>query len=410
MIGQDALVPLLIKNENKIVLLVLDGLGGLPREPGGKTELETAKTPNLDSLAEKSTLGLTDAIARGITPGSGPAHLGLFGYDPLQYQIGRGVLEALGIGLELTPRDVAARANFATRNENGVITDRRAGRISTERNLELCALLQGRIAQIDDVQILIRPGREHRFVVLFRGDNLSGDLSETDPQKEGRKPPPAAPLPPPDDPGHASAARTARIVNGFVARVNEILADQHPANTLLLRGLAKVPHIPSMETRYGVRSACIATYPMYRGLAKLVGMTLLPTGDSLVDQVRTLKDHSASYDFFFLHYKKTDSAGEDGNFEAKVAAIEHFDQHLPQVLALRPEVVVVTADHSTPCALRGHSWHPNPFLLCSPSCRPDGLREFSEKSCARGSLGRFPAKEAMPLLLAHALRLGKYGA
>lgn len=403
MLSDEIIQSLIVKNDSKIVLIVADGLGGLPREIDGKTELEVAAKPNLDSLAARSICGATVPISPGITPGSGPSHLALFGYDPVKYQIGRGVLEALGLGMEMTPQDLAARANFATMDREGRITDRRAGRIPTERNMELCRKLQQAIPGIDDVEVIIRHGKEHRFVVLFRGEGLAGGLPDTDPQKEGLKPiMPSALF---DD-----MARTVRVVNEFMARANQVLKDDSPANTVLLRGFAKHPDIPSLAERFGLRAAAIAVYPMYKGLAKLVGMTELETGQTVEDEFETLSLYYRDFDFFYLHVKKTDSFGEDGNFNAKVQVISELDGCLPAVLRLQPEVIVVTADHSTPSKLRGHSWHPNPFLLHSAYVLPDGVDEFTERNCARGGLGIFPAVEAMPLMLAHALRLAKFGA
>jgi 2,3-bisphosphoglycerate-independent phosphoglycerate mutase len=403
MLSDELLKPLLVPNDKKIVLIVADGLGGLSMEEGGQTELETAVKPNLDALAKKSCLGQTVPISPGITPGSGPAHLALFGYDPLKYQIGRGVLEALGINLEMTPRDVAARANFATMNSDGIITDRRAGRIPTEKNVELCAKLQAAIKKIDQAEVIIRHGKEHRFVVLFRGHNLCGELADTDPQHEGLK-------------AHrsrymcADGQPTSLIVDKFVAMANEVLKNEHPANTILLRGFAKHPDIPSMYDRFGIKTAAIAAYPMYKGLAKLVGMTELETGPSAEEEFRTLDRNYDKFDFFYIHIKKTDSYGEDGNFAAKVKVIEELDAALPLVTKLNPDVLVITGDHSTPARLKGHSWHPNPFLLCSPFVRTDGFNAFNEQNCARGSLGTFPSVEAMPLMLANALKLDKFGA
>jgi len=396
----DILTSLVTKTDSKIVLLVMDGVGGLPIN--GKTELEAANTPNLDRLVKENVCGLTDSIERGITAGSGPGHLGLFGYDPTEYEIGRGVLEALGVGLEMTPLDVAARGNFATRNETA-ITDRRAGRIPTELNQKLCAKMAEAIPEIDGVKVIIHSGMEHRFVVLFRGEGLDGRIADADPQQVGLPPKLATALAP-------EAEHTAEIVNAFIRKAEEVLKDEHPANTILLRGFAKYPDIPSMEQRFGLTPAAIATYPMYRGLAKLVGMTLLDTGKTVADEIETLKEHWNSFDFFFVHVKKTDSYGEDGNFEKKVSIIEEVDKAIPDLLALKPDVLVVTADHSTPAMLKSHSWHPNPFLLVNKYIRPDEVTYFSERAFVHGGLGRFLAKDGIALMLAHALKLKKFGA
>jgi 2,3-bisphosphoglycerate-independent phosphoglycerate mutase len=369
----------------------------------GRTELEAATHPNLDRLTAKSACGLIDPISYGITPGSGPSHLALFGYDPFRYEIGRGVMEALGIGLTLTKDELAARGNFATVDEKGVIVDRRAGRISTEKNREICHFLQNAIKEVAGVQVSIHPGKEHRFVILFHGKELRDDLTDADPQKDGLKAKGTEGLTP-------EAQRTAEIVNGYLRRATEVLKPLHPANTIMLRGFSKIPDIPTMAERFKLRPAAIATYPMYRGLAKLVGMEILETGETYRDEVETLKSHFHRYDFFYLHFKKTDSAGEDGNFKMKVKAIEEIDRVLTAILKLKPDVLVITGDHSTPTLLKSHSWHPNPILLYSKYIRPDGIRRFTERHCQKGQLGRFPAVDILPLMLANGLRLKKFGA
>jgi len=400
---EDIIRQLQVANDAKIVLVVMDGLGGMPRPEDGKTELEIANSPNLDSLARQSVLGLLDPIAPGITPGSGPAHLSLFGYDPIKYQVGRGVLEALGIEMTLTADDLACRANFATRDENGNITDRRAGRIPTEKNQELVKKLASAITKIEDIKVTIKPGKEHRFVVVFTGEGLADGLSESDPQQTGVPPLAIRPLQP-------AAEKAARIANAFIDRLTEVLKEEKPANTCLLRGLAKCPKLTSMETAFGVKAAAIASYPMYRGLSKLVGMEVLATGTTVADEVETLKEHYDDYNFFYLHVKKTDSAGEDGNLEAKVKAIEGFDELLPKILELKPEVLAITADHSTPVLMKGHSFHPVPLLINSRLTRRDRAGAFSEKECALGVLGRSRSVELMPQLLGYAGKLGKFGA
>jgi 2,3-bisphosphoglycerate-independent phosphoglycerate mutase len=392
--------------QTKIIQLVLDGLGGLPRELDGKTELEAAHTPNLDALAARSELGLAVPVAPGITPGSGPAHLSLFGYDPLTYDIGRGVLEALGIGFDLQPEDVAARGNFCSVDEEGRITDRRAGRIPTEFNEKLVALL--RKVELPGIETFVETVKEYRFVLVLRpveGQTLYANILDTDPQKLGVPPLPATAQ------DKASEA-TAALVNEWIAAAREILKDHHPANSLNLRGLAKDPGLPKFADVFGLKAAAIATYPMYRGVAKLVGMAVVPvTGEALEDEVAALRAHWDQYDYFFFHVKKTDSAGEDGDFDRKASVIEHVDEAVvPAILDLEPDVLIVTGDHSTPAALRSHSWHPVPTLLWSRACRPDGVAEFGERACGRGSLGVFAATNELPLALGHALRLNKYGA
>ena len=386
---------------SKIVLLVLDGLGGLAGPETGKTELETARTPNLDRLAAKGICGISERIGAGITPGSAPGHLGLFGYDPVSSNIGRGVLEAVGIDFELEAKDVSARGNFCAVDEAGLITDRRAGRISTEKCVELCQLLDGMV--IDKVKVLVRPVRDHRFVAVFRGDDLSPDVSESDPQQAGVAPNSINALSRADE-------RMAGIANQFVAEAKVVLAGKRPANMVLLRGFSQRPHFPSMSEIYRLKPAAIASYPMYRGLARLVGMDVLETGEGIEDEFKTLAENYADYDFFFVHVKGTDSAGEDGDFDRKVKAIEQVDSALPKLTGLQPDVIVVTGDHSTPAVLKGHSWHPVPTLLYAKSCRTDGVSEFSESACIAGGLGRFAATEIMPLAMAHALKLNKFGA
>lgn len=401
MIGLDQIKDIARPTPSKIVLLVMDGLGGLPHPKTGKTELETAKTPNLDRLAKEGICGLVDTVGPGITSGSAPGHLALFGYDPLKFTVGRGVLEALGIDFELQEGDIAARGNFCTIDSSGLITDRRAGRIATAKCAELCHLLDG--LKIEDVDLLVSPVREHRFVVVFRGPGLLSELSDSDPQREGMPPKDVVPL-------SAEAAKAAYIANQFIARARATLADHHPTNMVLVRGFAHYPHFPKMSEVFKLKPAAIASYPMYRGLAKVVGMEVLATGPSIEAELATLAQHYDSYDFFLLHVKEIDLAGEDGDFERKAEIIEKVDAALPRLISLNPDVIIVTADHSTPALLRGHSWHPVPFLLRSNWCRPDQVQEFSEKACSLGSLGRFPGTQVMPLALANALKLGKFGA
>jgi len=401
MLPEEVLRSLAIQTDSKLILVVIDGVGGLPVR--GKTELEAAKIPNLDRLASKSICGLIDPISYGITPGSGPSHLALFGYDPFQYEIGRGVMEALGIGLTLTRDDLTARGNFATIDEQGIIVDRRAGRIATEKNRKICDVLGNEIKEVEGVRISIYPGMEHRFVLVFQGEGLRDDLTDADPQKDGLQAKGTEGL-------SQEARRTAEVVNLYLKKANEVLRPFHPANTILLRGFSKIPHIPTMSDRFKLRPAAIATYPMYRGLARLVGMEILETGETLREEVETLKKYFDRYDFFYLHFKKTDSAGEDGNFKMKVKVLEEIDRVIPSTLKLKPDVLVVTGDHSTPSLLKGHSWHPNPILLFSKYVRPDGIRRFTERHCQRGQLGRFAAVHILPLMLANGLKLKKFGA
>ncbi len=402
MVDLELLHELATEAKTRILLLVLDGLGGLPLTPDGPTELEAAHTPNLDALAARSICGLSTPVAPGISPGSGPGHLALFGYDPLRYAIGRGVLEALGIGFPLQPNDLAARGNFCTLDpQTGLITDRRAGRIPTEVGARLCAKL--RQIRLPGVETFVEPVVEYRFLLVLRGEGLHDGLTETDPQQVGKAPLPVEPLRP-------EATRAAEQLNAWLAEARRILADEHPANGCNLRGIAQDPGLPKMPDVYRMRCGAIATYPMYRGVAKLAGMDVLPTGDTIESEVETLRQHWAEYDFFFFHVKKTDSRGEDGDFQAKAEVIEHFDELLPQILALEPDVVIVTGDHSTPALLKSHSWHELPVLLWARTIRPDGVQQFGERPCMAGGLGHIRHTDLLPLALAHAGRLAKYGA
>ena len=388
--------------ETKIVLLVMDGLGGLPVEKGGPTELEAANTPNLDRLAAEGICGLHQPIGPGITPGSGPAHQALFGYDPIKYQVGRGALSALGIDFDLQPRDMAARGNYCTLNDQGNVSDRRAGRISSEKNQELSELLR----QIDlpGVEVFVQTVKEYRILLVLRGEGLSGEISATDPQETGV---------PPLEPKALSkeAEKTAGLVAEFIQQARKILADHHPANMVLLRGFSMRPDWPQMADVFGLRSAAIAAYPMYRGVAKLVGMQALPTGDSLDEEFFMLEKRWDDFDYFFLHVKKTDSYGEDGDFNHKVALIEEVDRQVPRLLDLKPDVLIVTGDHSTPSLMKYHGFQPVPVLLWSQFCRPDNVNRFGERACMTGGLGpRLPAVDLMPIALANAGRLKKFGA
>ena len=405
MIDFEQMKKLSRQSPSRIVLLVMDGLGGLPHPESGRTELESAKKPNLDRVAEESLCGLIDLVSPGITPGSAPGHLALFGYDPFKYNIRRGIVEALGIDLEVKKGDVAARGNFSTVDERGFVTDRRAGRISTEENKRLCQ----RLSQITlaGAEILVTPVREHRFSLILRGDGLSPDLIASDPQQTGVAPRKVAAMTP-------GARKTARLVNSFIQQAESLLRstrnDIPAANMVLLRGFSRLPEIPSLPEIYKLTPAAIAVYPMYRGLARLVGMEMLPAGNNITEQLESLRRHYQDYDFFFIHFKNTDSRGEDGDFEAKVRAIEEVDRALPRLLTLEPDVLIVTGDHSTPATLGIHTWHPVPFMLRSKWCRRDKVSAFSEDACLAGGLGRFPATEIMPLAMANALKLDKFGA
>jgi 2,3-bisphosphoglycerate-independent phosphoglycerate mutase len=397
----DLMKELHVPSDKKIIMLVLDGLGGVPNA-SGKTELEAARTPNMDRLCKDSICGLSTPVAPGITPGSGPGHLGLFGYDPLEYQIGRGVLEALGIGLELTPKSLAARGNFCSLDpRTGVITDRRAGRIPTEKCVKLVEKLS--VIRLDGVDIIVKPVQDYRFALILEGEGLEDGLTETDPQRTGLKPLHVEPL-------HPGAKKAATLLNQWIEKAFAVLKDESPANGCTLRGIAKDPGLTSYQEVFGLKACAIATYPMYRGLARLVGMNVLDAGDTISSELKTLKANWNTYDFFFFHVKKTDSAGEDGNFDAKVKVIEEVDAIIPEIIALKPNVLIITGDHSTPSTQKSHSWHELPVLFYGDNILVDAVTQFGERACMRGGLGHIRHVDLMPLAMAHADKLTKYGA
>jgi 2,3-bisphosphoglycerate-independent phosphoglycerate mutase len=389
------------KSSKKIVLLVMDGLGGLPREPGGRTELETARTPHMDALAATAECGVHLPIGFGITPGSAPGHLALFGYDPLEYPIGRGVVAATGVAFPMKPGDVAARLNFATLDQSGAISDRRAGRIPTEKCAQLCDLLKG--VSVRDVEISVRPVKDYRAVVVFRGKGLSDLVGDTDPQIMGVKPLDPVAIDP-------KAEHTAQVAKEFVAQARKILASQNPANGVLLRGFAELPHIPSLSELYKLSPVALAVYPDYKGVARLVGMEAIEDLADLDAQARALKTVWDAHDFFFIHHKYTDSKGEDGDFDAKVKEIEKVDAFLPSVLTMKPDVLIVTGDHSTPAVAKAHTSHPVPFMIAGDGVRSDGTQKFGERGCANGIWGTISGQVLLRIALSYAGKLKKYGA
>ena len=400
MIDLEQLHDCYVTTTSKIVLLVVDGLGGLAHPDTGRSELETANLPNLDAMARESACGLTTPVLPGVAPGSGPGHLALFGYDPLKYVIGRGALEALGIEVELQPGDVAARGNFCTVDPAGNLVDRRAGRIPTELSAPLCARLD-RI-ELPGVQVDVFPVQDYRFVLRLRGAGLSEALTETDPQITGVPAQSVRPLEP-------DAEKTAGLVNDFVSQAGKLLAEEERGNMVLLRGWAQLPSLPPMGQVYRLNPAGIAAYPMYRGLATVANMKIIPTGRTFSDEVATLHQEYANHDFFFIHYKPADAAGEDGDFDAKVRTLEDLDPLIPRIRELEPDVFMVAGDHATPAIMAAHSWHPVPFMLHSKLTRGEGVPAFNEKDCGRGSIGSIPATNVMLLALSHSGKLTKYG-
>jgi len=391
------------KSDKKIVLLVMDGLGGLPYK--GKTALEAARTKNLDSLASKNECGLLDPVFPGITPGSGPAHLALFGYDPVKYQIGRGILEALGVGVEVRKGDLTARGNFCI-VEKGVVKDRRAGRIATEVNRKIIKHLNKEISEIEGTNISFASGKEHRFVIRLRGGDICGEVTDTDPQKVGEKI-----LKSNATQDSKSAKKTAEIINKLTEEMQKILKSfGEKPNAAVLRGISGYPNLPQFQEIYKLKARAIADYPMYRGLTQLIGMDVDRTPTSVEEELAAFKKSYKDYDYFYIHIKKVDSYGEDGNFDEKVAKIEETDGYIPEIMKLSPDVLAVTGDHSTPASYASHSWHPVPLLLVSKWTRISGVAGFGEGECAKGNLGRSPSLYLTSLLLAHAERLDKFGA
>lgn len=394
---------LIVKNDKKIIFLIMDGLGGLPESSGGQTELEAAQTPNLDRLAVSGTCGLLDPVGYGITPGSGPAHFALFGYDPVKYNVGRGLLSAAGLDFPMTEGDLYMRANFATVDAQGLITDRRAGRLATEKNEVICRKLQEKISLSSGMQAFFRTEKEHRALVALRGGDFSEEIAETDPQKTGLSPLEPNALTP-------EAKNTSVIMKDLAGKIKEILKDEETANSILLRGYARYRRFPSMAERFGLKPLAIASYPMYRGIARLLGMQLADLTNTIEEEIQSLKANYDNYNFFFIHIKYTDSRGEDGQFAEKIKVIEQVDTFIPEISALNPDVLVVTGDHSTPAVMSGHSWHPVPVLLSAHNCRQDLATTFGERGCITGGLGRMPMKYIMGVALAHAGKLQKFGA
>jgi 2,3-bisphosphoglycerate-independent phosphoglycerate mutase len=408
---EDPFVPiyehLVTEGGLKIVFLVLDGLGGYG-DAQHPSELEAAKHPNLDALAESGCTGLLDPVVSGITPGSGPGHLGLFGYDPLVYEIGRGALSAAGVGFDLESHDVAARVNICNLSEDGTVSDRRAGRLPTEETAQICSLLSSEI-QLEDAEVFFVPEKDHRALLVLRADGLSDAVADTDPQRLGV--PPLDPRPLPEAANDERANRTVSVLRELLSQTRTILAGRQRGNFVLLRGFARRPFIPSFGDRYRMRALALAQYPMYLGLARLLGMKDYGLSNSTEEQLEVFGRHFDEFDFFYFHVKATDAAGEDGDFDRKRDVIEEVDSAVVPVLsAAKPSVLVVTGDHSTPTQMAAHSWHPVPVLLCGGTAPIDSVTRFDERSCAGGWLGRRRSVEFFPVVLAAAGRLAKYGA
>lgn len=385
----------------KVVLVLIDGLGGVRTDERG-SELHAAATPNLDRLAREGSSGLHTVIAPGVTSGSGAGHLAVFGYDPLVYELGRGALSAAGVGFPLKPGDVAARVNFCTLDAAGLITDRRAGRIPTDENARLCGKILAGLRPPEGVEVFLETERDHRALLVLRGEGLSPHLLDTDPQITGVRPlPPTATGP--------ESVETAGYVGDLLDQVRLLLAGEK-ANFLLLRGFDTLRDLPLFPERYRLRAQGIAIYPMYTGIARILGMDVTTVVGGVAEELEALRDAWADHDFFYFHHKKADSAGEDGDFDRKVAAIEEIDAAVGEIAALGPDVICVTGDHATPSQLRAHSWHRVPFLLWGPSVGVDAVEVFDEEAARSGAGGSILGKELMGLMLAGAGRLIKYGA
>ena len=395
---------------DKVLFLIFDGLGDRPiPEFGYKTPLEAAATPNFDALAARSICGLSNALGRGVRPGSDVSHLAIFGYPMERYYTGRGPIEVAGLGIRLQEGDVAFRGNFGTVDGDWNILDRRAGRIRVVD--EFTAAVDG--MKIDGVEILVRPGTAHRAGVVFRGKGLSANVTDADPHAEGL---PVSLVRPKDD--TKEAAFTAGVINKFMRASYEILdrmeanekrrqAGQFPANFLLLRGAGMYPTMPTFEQRYGMRACCIAGGGLYKGIGAFLGMDLIEVegatalpDSSVRNKFIAAKKALEQYDFVFTHVKATDSLAEDGNASGKREFIEKCDLAAQELLDLPENVLlVVTADHSTACELKAHSADPVPIMFCSKHVRVDGVTEFGERAFASGGLGRMVGADIMPTVM-----------
>ena len=398
---REVFTELVVPAESKIVLVVMDGLGGF-RTKDQKSELHSARTPNLDKLAAEGSSGLQTVVGPGITPGSGAGHLALFGFDPLDFELGRGALSAAGIGFELKPGDVAARVNFCTLDKAGNVVDRRAGRISTEENQRLCKKITEAALLPPSVELHLETEKDHRALLVLRGAGLSPELIDTDPQQIGIPPREPAPT-------DKIAEPTAKTLRDLLSQVKRILKEE-TANFILLRGFDTLRPVPSFAERYSLNAMGIAGYPMYIGIARLLGMTVADPQASFADEVSVLAESWDAHNYFYVHQKSTDSAGEDGDFERKMKAIEEVDHEIERIVDLEPDVLCVTGDHSTPSQMKAHSWHPVPFVMWGPNIAVDNIDRFNEEDAANGGFGHVLGKDLMPLMLAAAGRLTKFGA
>jgi len=393
------------KSKAKALLLICDGLGDRPSIEG-KTPLQAANTPYLDEISKEGINGLMDTISPGIVPGSDTAHLAILGYDPYKYYPGRGVFEALGADMELCEGDVAFRANFATVDDKMRIIDRRAGRKGSK---DLAEALNG--LEIDHTKIKFTNTTEHRCALVLKGENLSKAVSDVDTHEAGSEVKKCVPL----EEGEKEL-KTANIVNEFVSQSYDILNEhpvnkerrergELPANIILLRGAGSYGEVSAMKDRFGFGAACIAGASLYKGVAKYLGMVVVPvegaTGiadTNLNNKAEATLHALEKHDFVFLHVKATDSMGHDGDFEGKKYMISRIDKELVARIKDVDAYITVTADHSTPVSIKRHSSDPVPIVIKGEGVRKDGITKFDEVSAASGGLGRIRGVDLMPIL------------
>jgi 2,3-bisphosphoglycerate-independent phosphoglycerate mutase len=406
---------------DKILILICDGLGDRPVGAlKGKTPLEAAPRPNMNHFAKGGACAIIDIIAPGVRPGSDTAHLALLGFDPYKVYTGRGPFEAMGVGMEVRPGDVAFRCNFSTVNDKMEIEDRRAGRIK-EGTAELARALDG--WEYEGVKVYFKEGTEHRGVLLLRALGLSPLVSDPDPHEEGVRPHECLPKAP-------EAALTARVVNAFVKRSHEILmehpvnrerikAGKRPANIILPRGAGMMPHLPSFQERFGMKCAAIAGVALVKGICRVAGMELLDvkgaTGGLDTDMDAKMKAALKaldSHDMVLVNIKAADLCGHDGDYKMKSKVAGRIDKALGLLRKDLPEDAhfALTADHSTPCCAKDHTGDPVPLAIYGRHVRTDGVQTFGERACAGGGLGRLRGTDLLQVMLDLAGRSEKFGA
>ena len=393
----------------KTFFVICDGLGDRPiPKLGRKTPLEYAKTPNLDAIARRGIIGAMNTIDIGVRPGSDTAHMAIFGYDPHVYYTGRGPFETAGLRMEHKDGDICFRVNMGTVDDTLHIIDRRAGRIGDTS--AFARELNG--MKIDGVEFFVKAGTGYRMGMIMRGKKLSTHITDIDPGHVGKG---VRMCEATDD--TSEAKRTAKILNTFVSRAHKLLKrmpvniDRQKnglpqANYLLVRGAGVYPKLPRFFDKYGLRAACFAGAGLYKGIARLIGMDVVhvpgATGkpdSNIRAKVETAIKHRKDYDFFFIHFKGADSCGEDGDVEGKIAYIEKIDDAVAPLLKLKNSLVVITADHSTPCTIKSHSADDVPIVIMGDEVRDDDVHEFSERTCAKGRMGHIKGMHVMPIIL-----------